>query len=103
MVAHTSRANSLPRRTEAVARTRRLSAARRRSTGRRVRFAVVGLGHFAQSAILPAFAHAKKRCELVALVSGDEAKRTKLCRMHHVPFGLSYDDLDDFLSTSEVD
>lgn len=36
-----------------------------------VRYAVVGLGHIAQVAVLPAFAHAKRNSRLVALVSDD--------------------------------
>src|SRR5688572_20424432 len=36
-----------------------------------VRYAVVGLGHIAQVAVLPAFARAR-RSRLVALVSGDK-------------------------------
>ena len=37
--------------------------------GRKMRFAVVGLGNIAQVAVLPAFEHARESCELVALVS----------------------------------
>ena len=37
---------------------------------RKIRYAVVGLGHLAQVAVLPAFKSAKTS-ELVALVSGD--------------------------------
>ena len=36
-----------------------------------VRYAVVGLGHIAQVAVLPAFAHARRNSRLVAVVSGD--------------------------------
>lgn len=36
--------------------------------GHPVRFAVVGLGNFAQTAILPAFANAGGKAELAALV-----------------------------------
>lgn len=43
------------------------------SARRKVRYAVVGLGHLAQVAVLPGFAHAKNS-ELVALVSGDPKK-----------------------------
>ena len=39
----------------------------------KVKFAVVGQGYFAQSAVLPAFAGAKN-CELTALFSDDETK-----------------------------
>lgn len=63
---------------------------------------MVGLGHFAQSAILPAFAHAPNS-ELVAVVSGDETKRAKIPRAYEVPFAVGYDEYDDFLGTGAVD
>ena len=63
---------------------------------KRVRYAVVGLGHFAQSAILPAFEHAPNS-ELVAVISGDPTKRTKVPRAYQVPYAASYDEYDDFL------
>ena len=40
-----------------------------------VRYAVVGLGHIAQVAVLPAFAHAKENSAVTALVSDDAEKR----------------------------
>jgi predicted dehydrogenase len=36
--------------------------------GNLVRYAVVGLGHIAQVAVLPAFVHARRNSRLVALV-----------------------------------
>ena len=69
---------------------------------RRVRYAVVGLGHFAQSAILPAFEQAPNS-ELVAVVSGDPTKKAKVPRQYQVPFVVDYDEYDDFLATGAVD
>src|SRR5687768_7833223 len=43
-----------------------------------VRYAVVGLGHIAQAAVLPAFKHAKQNCRLTALVSDDSTKLREL-------------------------
>jgi len=43
----------------------------------RVRYAVVGLGHIAQVAVLPAFENARNS-ELLALVSNDPEKLEKL-------------------------
>ena len=43
----------------------------------KVRYAVVGLGHIAQVAVLPAFAHAENS-ELTGLVSSDAEKLEKL-------------------------
>jgi len=63
-----------------------------------VRFAVVGLGYIAQSAALPAFAHADG-CELAALVSDDAVKRTRLARTYHVPDTWSYAEFDECLQS----
>lgn len=65
-------------------------------------FAVVGLGHIAQAAVLPAFAHAKKNAYLAALVSGDERKREELGEHYGVPT-FRYEDFDDCLKLPEVD
>lgn len=68
---------------------------------RKVRYAVVGLGWFAQEAILPAFAKAKGS-SLVALVSGDGDKRAKLGEEYGVKT-YSYDDYDALLASGEID
>jgi predicted dehydrogenase len=69
---------------------------------RKVGYAVVGLGHFAQDAILPAFKNAKKNSQLVALVSGDARKHRALGKRYKVPvFG--YEQLDECLALPEVD
>jgi len=47
--------------------------------GKKIGFAVVGLGSIAQGAVLPAFAHCKK-ARLVALVSRDRQKAARLSR-----------------------
>jgi len=47
---------------------------------------VVGLGHIAQVAVLPAFAHAQRNSRLVALVSGDDSKRDKLAKKYGVQY-----------------
>jgi glucose-fructose oxidoreductase len=65
---------------------RRAAAADRR----RVRFGVVGLGHFAQVAILPAFANARSVAELGAIFSSDATKRTKLGRKYGVDYRFDY-------------
>src|SRR3954467_485094 len=73
----------------------------REKSDRQVGYAVIGLGHIAQSAVLPAFAHAKN-AKLVALVSGDPEKRQKLSRRYRCD---AYDtrDLDDVLHRPDVD
>lgn len=68
--------------------------ARRRT---KVRYAVVGLGHIAQVAVLPAFAHAANS-EVTALVSDDPAKLKALARKYRTVAGtFSYDDYETCL------
>ncbi len=59
-----------------------------------IRYAVVGLGHIAQVAVLPAFAHARRNSRLVALVSDDPAKRKAVSRKYQLDRTYSYDDYD---------
>ena len=66
-----------------------------------VRYAVVGLGHIAQVAMLPAFAHAKRNSVLAALVSGDDRKRRALGAKYRVPT-YSYDDYESCLETVDA-
>jgi glucose-fructose oxidoreductase len=68
-----------------------------------VRYAVVGLGHIAQVAILPAFAHSKKNSRLVALFSDDEVKRRELGKRYRVPYVAPYNDYDRMLAEGIVD
>jgi len=70
---------------------------------RRVRYAVVGLGHIAQAAVLPAFAHAKENSELVALVSDDPEKLQKLGRRYKVKGRFTYGQFEECLRSGEVD
>jgi len=67
-----------------------------------VRFAVVGLGNFAQAAILPAFANASDKAQLVALVTGDIEKAAKLSRKYKAP-AYSYSDYDELMHSGKVD
>jgi predicted dehydrogenase len=62
--------------------------------GNLVRYAVVGLGHIAQAAVLPAFAHARRNSRLVAVVSDDPAKRKAVSRAYRLDSTFSYDDYD---------
>jgi glucose-fructose oxidoreductase len=68
---------------------------------RRVRFAVIGQGYFAQGAVLPAFEQADG-CELRAIFSQDETKLRALRRKYDVA-ALGYDQFDDYLRSGEVD
>lgn len=68
-----------------------------------VRFAVVGLGYFAQSSILPAFKNAKRSCRLSALFSDDATKLRSLKRRYGVEHALPYHRYDEFLASGTVD
>lgn len=63
---------------------------------RKVRYAVVGLGHIAQVAVLPAFAHARRNSTLVAVVSGDRTKRREIARRYRID-AFDYDEYDECL------
>ncbi|MBW3563707.1 MAG: Gfo/Idh/MocA family oxidoreductase [Acidobacteria bacterium] len=73
------------------------------SSKRKVRYAVAGLGHIAQVAVLPAFEHAKKNSALAALVSSDSRKLRKLGRKYGVDHLASYDEYDALLESGEID
>src|SRR4051812_487633 len=74
------------------------------STPRRfIRYGVVGLGHIAQTAVLPAFAHATKNSKLVAIFSQDAVKRKEVARKYHVPIAASYKEYDAVLRAGELD
>lgn len=74
-----------------------------RRQGKKVRYALVGLGHIAQAAVLPAFAHAKRNSELKALVTDDPTKAKRLSKKYRVPFTYSYDTYDRCLHSGEID
>jgi len=80
---------------------RRGTPARKRETPQ-VGYAVVGLGHFAQEAVLPAFEHASRNSRLAALVTGDREKARKLGRKYGVPV-FDYAQLEECLALPEVD
>lgn len=64
---------------------------------RKVRYAVVGLGHIAQVAVLPAFASATDS-ELTAIVSGDPAKRKQLAKKYRLQEAYTYEEYDQALA-----
>jgi len=68
-----------------------------------IRYAVVGLGHIAQVAVLPAFAHAASNSQLTALVSGDPKKLKGLSARYRVPYTYSYGQYDQCLNEGHID
>ena len=80
-------------------------AARRAAprTLRQVRYAVVGLGHIAQVAVLPAFRQARSNSVLAALVSDDPEKLDVLGRRYRVRARYPYRAYDECLRSGEID
>jgi len=70
--------------------------------GKRIGYAVVGLGSISQVAVLPAFAHSKK-AKLIAVVSGDKKKAEKLAQQFEASQAYSYAEYAECLRNSEVD
>ena len=70
---------------------------------RKIRYAVVGLGHIAQVAVLPAFTHARANSQLTALVSDDPKKLETLGRRYRVDHLYSYGQYGDCLRSGAVD
>ncbi|HVG63217.1 MAG TPA: Gfo/Idh/MocA family oxidoreductase [Hyalangium sp.] len=81
---------------------RQLGKRRSKQAERQVGYAVVGLGHFAQDAILPAFEHANENSRLVALVSGNPEKARELGERYGVP-AFSYERFEECLALPEVE
>ena len=64
---------------------------------RKIRYAVVGLGHIAQVAVVPGFAHARRNSELAAIVSGDRTKRRELAKRYRIDQAFTYEQFDECL------
>ncbi len=74
-----------------------------KNRGQKVRYAVVGLGWIAQTAVLPAFTNATENSELVALVSNDPIQCRELSQQYGVQRTYSYEDYDQCLNSGEID
>ena len=71
------------------------------SSKKKIRYAVVGLGHIAQVAVLPAFRNTHDS-ELFALVSGDPTKLKKLGKKYSIEHLYSYEDYSRVLSNVDA-
>ncbi len=67
-----------------------------------VRYAVVGMGHIAQAAVLPAFAHAQRNSRLTAIVSDDATKRRELTRRYKLEATYRYEEYDRCLQNVDA-
>ena len=63
---------------------------------------MVGLGHIAQVAVLPAFAHARRNSELVAVVSGDRTKRRDMSKRYRLERTFTYEEFDQCLVRASI-
>ncbi|MBD2110084.1 Gfo/Idh/MocA family oxidoreductase [Nodosilinea sp. FACHB-13] len=72
------------------------------SSENRIRYAVVGLGWFAQTAALPSFP-SSENSEVVALVSDDPVKLQELSQNYGIQHTYSYDEYEDCLTSGAVD
>jgi predicted dehydrogenase len=71
---------------------------------KKIRYAVVGLGHIAQNAVLPAFQNARNS-QLVAIVTGDAAKREEIAKTYGLDPAstYSYPELEECVRAKKVD
>ncbi|MEP0914653.1 Gfo/Idh/MocA family oxidoreductase [Leptolyngbya sp. GB1-A1] len=68
----------------------------------KIRYAIVGLGWFAQQAAMPAFSQSENS-ELVALVSDDPTKLQELGQKYNVQHTYSYEQYEECLTSGAVD
>lgn len=71
-------------------------------SAKKVRYAVVGTGWFAQEAILPAFRNAADNSQLAAVVSDDPVKQKALGERYGVP-AYGYEQYGDLLESKTID
>jgi glucose-fructose oxidoreductase len=68
---------------------------------KKLRYAVVGLGHLSQVAVLPAFQNAENS-QLVALVTGDPVKRGELGKKYGIDRVYSYEQYEECLKSVDA-
>jgi predicted dehydrogenase len=71
----------------------------KKRNARKIRYAVVGLGHLAQVAVLPAFSHSQN-AEISALVTGDKRKAEVLARRYRVKDVYGYNQYEECLANN---
>lgn len=70
---------------------------------RKIRYAVVGIGHIAQTAVLPAFKNAASNSELAAIVTGDPEKAHVLPTKYAGITSFGYDEYGKLLESGMID
>jgi predicted dehydrogenase len=86
-----------------MARSTSKKRQRRSSPTRSVRYAVIGLGHIAQAAVLPAFGHSRRNSALGALVSGSPKKLQMFGKRYGVERRCTYEDADELFASGDID
>ncbi|HEX3102372.1 MAG TPA: Gfo/Idh/MocA family oxidoreductase [Pyrinomonadaceae bacterium] len=79
------------------------SRRRGQKRGGKIRYAVVGLGHIAQFAVLPAFENAHENSVLTALISDDATKLNTMGREYGVKYLFHYDEYETCLHSGLID
>lgn len=74
-----------------------------RAKKQKIRYGIIGLGHIAQTAVLPAFKHASSNSKVTALVSDDPAKLKTLAKRQGIEFTYAYEDYDECLTSGNID
>lgn len=69
----------------------------------KIRYGVVGLGHIAQKAVLPAFKHAIKNSKLTAIISKDHKKLEEISKEYKIENCFYFNELEDCLRSGEID
>jgi glucose-fructose oxidoreductase len=75
---------------------------RRSAPRQQIRIAVIGLGHIAQTAVLPGIAQAKN-ARITALVSDDPVKLRQLARRYRTEYTCDYANYDEMLRSGLID
>jgi predicted dehydrogenase len=68
------------------------------STGKKIRYAIVGVGDIAQEAMMPGVAHTGNS-EITALVTGDPEKVRKVGEQYHVAHTYTYEQFGEMLAS----
>lgn len=69
----------------------------------KIRYGIIGLGHIAQTAMLPAFQHASSNSKLTALISDDPVKLKKLAAKHGIEHTYAYENYEQCLTSGHID
>lgn len=69
----------------------------------KIRYAVVGLGHITQFAVLPAFENARENSVLTALISDDTTKLNAMGHEYEVKYLFHYDEYETCLHSGLID